>query len=73
MKDLHEFSAGGHDVPYGQGVSNIPAVLDELKRQGFKGNISIEYEYNWDNSVSRNCSMYRLCPWIRHRQEILKY
>ena len=51
MKDLHEFSANGHDVPYGQGVSNIPAVLDELKRQGFKGNISIEYEYNWDNSV----------------------
>jgi len=37
MKDLHEFSAGGHDVPYGQGVSNIPAILDELKRQGFKG------------------------------------
>lgn len=52
MKDLHEFSGAGHDVPFGLGVSNIPAVLDELNRQGFKGNISIEYEYNWDNSVT---------------------
>ena len=52
MKDLHEFSAAGHDVPWGTGVSNIPAVLDELQRQGFKGNISSEYEYNWDASVT---------------------
>ena len=51
MKDLHEFSPSGHDVPYGTGVSNIPAILDELDRQEFKGNISIEYEYNWDHSV----------------------
>ncbi len=27
------------------------AILDELKRQKFSGNISIEYEHNWDNSV----------------------
>ena len=25
--------------------------LAELKRQNFTGNISIEYEFNWDNSV----------------------
>ena len=29
----------------------MPAILDELKAQGFKGNISVEYEYNWENSV----------------------
>jgi sugar phosphate isomerase/epimerase len=51
LKDLNEFSPKGHDVPYGQGVSEIRAVLDELRRQRFGGNISIEYEYNWDNSV----------------------
>lgn len=51
MKDLHEFSRSGHDVPWGTGISDIPAVLNELKRQGFKGNMSIEYEYNWDNSL----------------------
>jgi sugar phosphate isomerase/epimerase len=41
----------GHAVPYGTGVGKIKEILDELKAQGFQGNISIEYEYNWDNSV----------------------
>lgn len=40
-----------HDVPYGEGVADIKACLDELKAQGFQGNISIEYEFNWDNNV----------------------
>ena len=52
MKDLNEKSPGAHDVPWGEGVSDIPAVLDELKRQHFVGNISVEYEYNWDHSVT---------------------
>ena len=26
-------------------------MLKELKKQGFKGVFSIEYEYNWENSV----------------------
>ena len=26
-------------------------ILAELKRQGFAGNLSIEYETKWDNSV----------------------
>jgi sugar phosphate isomerase/epimerase len=39
-------------MPYGRGVSDIPAILEELKAQHFDGNISIEYEYNWDNSVT---------------------
>jgi len=52
MKDLNEFGVGNaHDVPFGEGVSGIPAVLDELKRQGFAGNISIEYEHHWDHSL----------------------
>lgn len=51
LKDLNQMGASAHDVPYGTGVADIPGSLDELKRQGFAGNISIEYEYNWDNSV----------------------
>jgi sugar phosphate isomerase/epimerase len=51
LKDLNEKSPDAHDVPYGEGVSNIPAILIELKRQGFVGNVSIEYETNWDNNV----------------------
>jgi sugar phosphate isomerase/epimerase len=52
LKDLNEKSPNGHDVPFGTGVSNMAGILDELKRQHFVGNASIEYEYNWNNSVT---------------------
>jgi sugar phosphate isomerase/epimerase len=51
LKDLNEFSPDGHDVPAGTGVSDIPAVLEELHRQGFDGNISIEYEHHMEASM----------------------
>lgn len=51
LKDLHEFSPGGHDVPFGAGVSDIRGILNELRAQNFDGNLSIEYEYNWESSV----------------------
>jgi sugar phosphate isomerase/epimerase len=47
MKDLNEMGKNGHDVHWGEGVSNIPGVIAELKRQNFKGALSAEYEYNW--------------------------
>jgi len=50
LKDLNEMGLGAHDVPYGTGVSDVPAILQELKDQNFSGNISIEYEHNWENS-----------------------
>lgn len=50
MKDKLDFGPS-HDVPYGTGVGEVGRVLDELKAQGFDGNISIEYEYNWENSL----------------------
>src|SRR5215471_6916622 len=51
LKDLNEIGSGGHDLPFGTGVSDVPAILEELKSQGFSGNISIEYEHNWEHSV----------------------
>ena len=51
MKDLNEFSPNGHDVPFGTGVSDIPAVLNEFKAQGFHGPASVEYEYNMEHSL----------------------
>jgi sugar phosphate isomerase/epimerase len=51
MKDLNEKSPQAHDVPWGTGVSDIPGILDELKRQKFVGNVSVEYEYDWDTNV----------------------
>jgi sugar phosphate isomerase/epimerase len=51
LKDLNEKSPNAHDVPFGTGVCDVPGILNELKHQKFAGNISIEYEYNWTNSV----------------------
>ncbi len=51
MKDKTDFGPAAHDVPYGTGVGDIKRCLDELKKQNFQGHISVEYEYNWDNSV----------------------
>lgn len=51
LKDLNEQGLGAYDVPYGTGVSDIPGILNELKRQHFDGNISIEYEHHEENSL----------------------
>ncbi len=51
LKDLNEMGGRAHDVPYGTGVSDLPALLNEFKAQGFAGNISIEYEYHWETST----------------------
>lgn len=51
LKDLNEFKRDAHDVPFGQGVADMKAVLDEMRRQGVDGMISLEYEHNWDNNV----------------------
>jgi sugar phosphate isomerase/epimerase len=51
FKDLNENSREAHDVPWGTGVVDVPAILQELKDQGFRGVISIEYEHNWENNI----------------------
>ncbi|MET6996678.1 sugar phosphate isomerase/epimerase family protein [Chitinophaga defluvii] len=51
FKDLNEKSPDAHDVIWGTGISNIPGVMAELKRQKFKGLFSTEYEHHWENSV----------------------
>ena len=44
FKDLNEFG-NGHDVAWGTGKGDPKAMMAELKRQGYKGYLSIEYEY----------------------------
>lgn len=51
IKDLNEKARKGHDVIWGNGVSNVAGVMQELKKQQFKGLFSAEYEHNWFNSV----------------------
>lgn len=63
FKDIAEKKAGEaeqHDVIWGTGILDVKGMLKELKRQNFKGVFSIEYEYNWDNSVPdiKKCITY---------------
>ncbi len=51
FKDLDRYGEGAHDVPWGTGKGDVPAMLKEIHRQGFKGVFSVEYEHNWLNSV----------------------
>jgi sugar phosphate isomerase/epimerase len=52
LKDLNAFNdRQAHDMPWGTGVGKIAQILKELHQQGFQGNFSIEYEYNWTDSV----------------------
>jgi sugar phosphate isomerase/epimerase len=45
FKDLNEFGMKAHDVAWGTGRGDMKGMLAELKRQGYKGYLSIEYEY----------------------------
>ncbi|UJH90148.1 sugar phosphate isomerase/epimerase [Antarcticibacterium sp. 1MA-6-2] len=51
FKDLNEKTKEAHDVPWGTGISDVDSLVEELKRQGFEGVISVEYEHNWDTSL----------------------
>lgn len=51
LKDKDKPGEDGHCVPFGTGVGKTAQLLDELKAQHFDGNISIEYEYHFGNSL----------------------
>jgi len=52
MKDLTEFgNPKAHDLPFGTGKSDIPAILAEYHAQGYPGPLHCEYEHNWETSV----------------------
>ncbi|WP_460636033.1 sugar phosphate isomerase/epimerase family protein [Larkinella harenae] len=52
FKDVKKDSPDGkyHDVIWGTGDCKVDAVIAELKRQKFKGPISVEYEHHWENN-----------------------
>jgi sugar phosphate isomerase/epimerase len=39
------------DVVWGTGILNVKGMLEELKRQNFKGYFTIEYEAHWENNL----------------------
>ncbi|MBN2485122.1 MAG: sugar phosphate isomerase/epimerase [Bacteroidales bacterium] len=53
IKDMSEFNnLEAHTVAFGTGVLDGKKLIDELKRQGFSGIITVENEYNWDNPAN---------------------
>jgi len=44
LKDVKEATKESIDLPYGKGICNIAGVLAELKKQGFRGHVAVEYE-----------------------------
>lgn len=54
MKDENMKGKGKdvRDVPMGTGVINMAGIMEEMKRQNFKGYSFIEYEYNFKDNVA---------------------
>ena len=57
FKDLNELAARAHDVPWGTGKSDAKGMLEETKRQGFKGYFSIEYEHGTVEELDRDLAL----------------
>jgi sugar phosphate isomerase/epimerase len=51
MKDREVVGKASHDRPFGTGVIDNAAILDEVRKHGFAGNVTIEYEHNWKTSL----------------------
>lgn len=60
MKDRESIEEWSHDRPFGTGVIDLIAILDEVRKYGFSGNVTIEYEHNWKTSLAEvaQCSGY---------------
>lgn len=50
MKDRASIAIWTHDRPYGTGIIDIVSILDEVRQHAFAGNVSIEYEHDWDTN-----------------------
>jgi sugar phosphate isomerase/epimerase len=51
LKDRASVTEWSRDQPLGTGTIDIPAILDEVRKHGFTGNISIEHEANWKTNL----------------------
>lgn len=67
MKDREKALEWSRDRPFGTGAFDLPAILKEVRKHGFTGNISVEYEHNWQTNLAeiaqcigflRGCSLY---------------
>ncbi|MBC8127079.1 MAG: sugar phosphate isomerase/epimerase [Gloeobacteraceae cyanobacterium ES-bin-144] len=52
LKDRESMSEWSHDRPFGSGVMDLVAILDEVCKHRFVGNVTIEYEHNWETNIT---------------------
>jgi sugar phosphate isomerase/epimerase len=52
MKDRESIEKWTHDRPFGTGIIDNIAILDDVRKHGFAGNVTIEYEHNWKTSLA---------------------
>ena len=51
-KHRASISEWSRDQPLATGVIDIATILDEVRKHGFAGNVSIEYESNWQTNLA---------------------
>ncbi len=52
LKDRASINEWSRDQPFGTGIVDIPAILDNARQHGFAGNVTIEYETNWKMNLA---------------------
>lgn len=52
LKDRASIEEPSRDQPFGTGIIDLFAILDEVRTHGFAGNVSIEYEFNWQTNLA---------------------
>lgn len=61
FKDVRGFdNVNAVDTIYGKGVCNLPAVMRRMKKQGFTGVVTMEYEVHEENNMEdlRECKRF---------------
>ena len=75
FKDLSWRADNAYDVPWGTGVSQVPVMLAELKRQKFTGVFAVEYEHNTPelmSNVARCIAYFKVCASLSARDLLLQ-
>ncbi|MFD2255487.1 sugar phosphate isomerase/epimerase family protein [Luteolibacter algae] len=62
FKDRAVIGEWSRDLPFGTGIINLSAILDEVRKHGFAGNVSIEYEHNWS---ANQCEIAQCAGYLR--------
>lgn len=52
LKDREKSDEWSHDRPFGTGVLDLVGILDVARENGFSGNVTIEYEHNWQTNLA---------------------